>query len=69
MFQTVLFAATATQVAASCAYGTRLSPRAESGTVEIKDFGYIGELVSLQKYEVPNHTLRLTFEKKKTGPG
>ncbi|KAJ4385600.1 hypothetical protein N0V93_010029 [Gnomoniopsis smithogilvyi] len=37
----LLFTVSATQVAASCAYGTHLMPRAEHG-VEIKSFGYTG---------------------------
>ncbi|ATY63237.1 carbonic anhydrase [Cordyceps militaris] len=32
----------AVQVSASCGYGTILHPRAENGTVEVKDFGYFG---------------------------
>ncbi|CAM1509608.1 Fc.00g033470.m01.CDS01 [Cosmosporella sp. VM-42] len=37
-----VLAAFASRTLASCAYGTLLHPRAEEGTVEIKDFGYIG---------------------------
>lgn len=45
----LIFAASATQVIASCAYGTHLSPRAEEGgAVEVKTFGYAGAIVRYQ---------------------
>ncbi|CAN8101966.1 unnamed protein product [Discula destructiva] len=43
--RTLLFAASASQVAASCAYGTHLSPRAVPGApVPIATFGYNGDI-------------------------
>ncbi|KAK4223403.1 alpha carbonic anhydrase [Podospora fimiseda] len=41
LFQTLIFAASATRVFASCAYGTHLMPRAE-GEVKVSTFGYFG---------------------------
>jgi hypothetical protein len=42
-----LFAASATQVLASCAYGTHIQPRAEEGgAVKVNTFGYAGTIVS-----------------------
>jgi hypothetical protein len=43
-----LFAASATNVMASCAYGTHLSPRAEEGgAVKVNTFGYAGAIVCI----------------------
>lgn len=45
MLRTTLVAAlAATEVAASCAYGTHLMPRAEEGEVPINTFGYSGTI-------------------------
>lgn len=45
MLRTALVAAfAATEVAASCAYGTHLMPRAEEGEVPINTFGYSGAI-------------------------
>lgn len=46
MLRTALVAAfAATEVAASCAYGTPLMPRAEEGEVPVNTFGYSGTIV------------------------
>lgn len=46
MLRTALVAAfAATEVAASCAYGTHLMPRAEEGEVPVNTFGYSGTIV------------------------
>ncbi|OLN96402.1 Alpha carbonic anhydrase 8 [Colletotrichum chlorophyti] len=42
LFTVGLFAASATQVLASCAYGTHLDPRAEGGKVKVNTFSYTG---------------------------
>ncbi|KAK3988027.1 alpha carbonic anhydrase [Cladorrhinum sp. PSN332] len=44
LFQTLIFAASATRVFASCAYGTHLMPRAEDGEVKVSTFGYTGSI-------------------------
>jgi hypothetical protein len=44
--QVLLAAGFASQVSASCGYGTILQPRAEEGTVKVNTFGYIGAKVS-----------------------
>lgn len=45
MLRTALVAAfAATEVAASCAYGTHLMPRAEEGEVPVNTFGYSGTI-------------------------
>ncbi|KAL0937442.1 carbonate dehydratase [Colletotrichum truncatum] len=41
-FTAGLFAASASQVMASCAYGTHLDPRAEGGKVKVNTFAYTG---------------------------
>lgn len=40
------FAASISQVLASCAYGTHLDPRAEEGKVKVNNFAYTGSNVS-----------------------
>lgn len=47
-----LVAALASKALASCAYGTLLRPRAEEGTVEIKDFAYTGTKVCSPSFRV-----------------
>ncbi|KAK4096286.1 carbonic anhydrase [Parathielavia hyrcaniae] len=42
--QLLALVASATRVFASCAHGTFLRPRAENGTVEVANFGYIGKI-------------------------
>ncbi|TDZ21178.1 Carbonic anhydrase [Colletotrichum orbiculare MAFF 240422] len=42
LFTAGLFAASTTQVLASCAYGTHLDPRAEGGKVKVNTFSYTG---------------------------
>ncbi|KAK1980240.1 tat pathway signal sequence [Colletotrichum cereale] len=42
IFTAGLFAASVSQVLASCAYGTHLDPRAEGGKVKVNNFAYTG---------------------------
>lgn len=54
MLRTALVAAfAATEVAASCAYGTHLMPRAEEGEVPINTFGYSGAIVCYTSPIIP----------------
>ncbi|KAK4210772.1 alpha carbonic anhydrase [Rhypophila decipiens] len=43
-FTTALLVASATQVLSLCSHNTFLHPRAENGTVEVKNFGYRGNI-------------------------
>lgn len=54
MLRTALVAAfAATEVAASCAYGTHLMPRAEEGEVPVNTFGYSGTIVCYTSHLTP----------------
>lgn len=54
MLRTALVAALAAkEVAASCAYGTPLMPRAEEGEVPINTFGYSGTIVCYTSHPLP----------------
>lgn len=61
LLQTIVLAAAAvTEVKASCAYGTHLSPRAEGGVVPVNTFGYSGEIVSSIHSRNLEHSLGMT---------